>query len=99
MLAATKVKMSRSEKSQQEHIKHVTRKFLEVSGCSRAKPSAKKCTKKSVLHVQSCFFLLIRPTEFLAFTQNSHECALKLTDLWITSLLFDLYYSGSEKIW
>ena len=32
MLAATKVKMSGSEKkSQQEHIKHVTRKFLEVS--------------------------------------------------------------------
>ena len=36
MLAATKVKMSGSEKkkSQQEHIKHVTRKFLEVSRCS-----------------------------------------------------------------
>ena len=26
------------------------------------------------------------------FRQNSHECALKLTDLWITSLLFDLKY-------
>ena len=85
--------------SQQEHIKHVTRTFLEVSGCSRAKQRQRNVQKKSVLHVQSCFFLLIRPTEFLAFTQNSHECALKLTDLWITSLLFDLYYSGSEKIW
>ena len=26
------------------------------------------------------------------FPQKSHECALKLTDLWITSLLFDLNY-------
>ena len=38
MLATTKVKMSGSEnKRQQEHIKHVTRKFLELSCCSRAK--------------------------------------------------------------
>ena len=88
------------KKSQQEHIKHVTRKFLEVSGCSRAKQRQRNVQKKkSVLHEKSWFFLLIRPTEFLAFTQNSHECALKLTDLWITSLLFDLYYSVSEKIW
>ena len=26
------------------------------------------------------------------FPQKSHECALRLTDLWITSLLFDLNY-------
>ena len=26
------------------------------------------------------------------FPQKSHECALKLTDLWIKSLLFDLNY-------
>ena len=26
------------------------------------------------------------------FPQKSHECALKLTDLWNTSLLFDLNY-------
>ena len=26
------------------------------------------------------------------FPQKSHECALKLTDLWFTSLLFDLKY-------
>ena len=26
------------------------------------------------------------------FPQKSHECALKLTDLWITSLLFNLKY-------
>ena len=43
MLAATKVKMSGNEKiSEQEHVrqflhKRVTRKFLEVSLCSRAK--------------------------------------------------------------
>ena len=28
----------------------------------------------------------------LAFPQNSHECALTLTDLWNTKLLFDLSY-------
>ena len=28
----------------------------------------------------------------LAFPQKLHECALKLTDLWLTSLLFDLNY-------
>ena len=26
------------------------------------------------------------------FSQKSHECALKLTDLWIKSLLFELNY-------
>ena len=26
------------------------------------------------------------------FPEKSHECALKLTDLWITSVLFDLNY-------
>ena len=63
MLAATKVKMSGSEKiSEQEHVrqfvhKRVTRKFLEVSLCSRAKQrQCKEMNKKSVLHVQTCFF-------------------------------------------
>ena len=28
----------------------------------------------------------------LNFPQKSHECALKLNDLWIKSLLFDLNY-------
>ena len=38
MLAATKVKVSGSEKKgEQEHIKRVNRKFLEVSRRSRAK--------------------------------------------------------------
>ena len=32
------------------------------------------------------------------FLQKSHECALKLTDLWNTSLLFDLNYKF-ELIW
>ena len=51
MLAATKVKMSGSEKIS------VTRKFLEVSLCSRAKQrQCKEMNKKSVLHVQTCFF-------------------------------------------
>ena len=28
----------------------------------------------------------------LAWPHKSHECALKLTDLWVKSLLFDLNY-------
>ena len=36
-------------------IKRVTRKFLEVSRCSRAKQRQRN-VQKSVLHVQSCFF-------------------------------------------
>ena len=55
-----KVKMNDSEKKVNENtydnssIKLVTKKFLEVSRCSRAKPR-KEMRKKSVLHVQSCF--------------------------------------------
>ena len=36
-------------------IKHVTRKFLEVSRCGRAKQGQRN-VQKSVLHVQSCFY-------------------------------------------
>ena len=36
-------------------IKRVTKKFLEVSPCSRQN-NDKEIYKKSVLHVQSCFF-------------------------------------------
>ena len=61
MLAVTRVKMSDSEKRVNKNtsdilsIKRVTRKFLEVSRNSRAK-QGKEMYKKSVLHVQSCFF-------------------------------------------
>ena len=41
-------------------IKRVTKKFLEVSRCSRAKQKAKKCTKK-VCCTWKVAFLLIRP--------------------------------------
>ena len=41
-------------------IKRVTRKFLEVSRCSRAKKKAKKCTKKVCCTCKNVF-LLIRP--------------------------------------
>ena len=48
--------MSGSEKkSQQEHIKRVTRKFLEVSHCSRAKQRQRNVQKR-MLHVQLGFF-------------------------------------------
>ena len=61
VLAATRVKMSDSEKRVNKNtsdipsIKRVTREFLEVSRNSRAK-QRKEMNKKSVLHVQSCFF-------------------------------------------
>ena len=41
-------------------IKRVTKKFLEVSSCSRAKQWQRN-VQKSVLKVQSYFFLLISP--------------------------------------
>ena len=37
-------------------IKLVPKKFLEVSRCGSAKKNGKEKYKKSVLHVQSCFF-------------------------------------------
>ena len=53
--------MSGSEKKVDENaydissIKRVTKKFLEVLRCSRAKQRQRNI-QKSVLHVQSCFF-------------------------------------------
>ena len=61
MLLATRVKMSDSEKKVNKNtyntssIKRVTRKFLDVLRCSRAKQRQRN-VQKSVLHVQSCFF-------------------------------------------
>ena len=55
-------KKTKQKKSEQEHVRHsfikcVTWKFLEVSRRSRAKKTEKtEMYKKSVLHVQSCFF-------------------------------------------
>ena len=61
MLAATRVKMSDSEKKKvnkntydTSSIKRVTRKFLDVLRCSRAKQRQRN-VQKSVLHVQNCF--------------------------------------------
>ena len=57
--------MGGSEKNVNEHTydtfskKRVTKKFLEDSGCSRAKQRQRN-VQKGVLHVQS-WFLLIRP--------------------------------------
>ena len=61
MPEATRVKMSDSEKKVNKNTydisskKLVTRTFLEVSSCSRAKQRQRN-VQKSVLHVQSCFF-------------------------------------------
>ena len=58
-----KVKVSGSEKKANENTydisakKRVTKTFLKVSRCSRAKQRQRNVkTKKSALHVQSCFF-------------------------------------------
>ena len=76
MLAATKVKMSGSDKKVNNRttynissIKRVTRKFLEVSRCRRAKQRQRNVQKNSVLHLCSTckvVSLLIRPSVFLA---------------------------------
>ena len=56
-----KVKMGACEKKVDENtydissIKRVTKKFLEVSRCTRAKQGQRN-VQKSVLQVQSCFF-------------------------------------------
>ena len=61
MLAATKVKVSGSEKTGNKNtydissIKSVTRKFLGVLGCSRAKTTAKKCAKKCAAQAKLLF--------------------------------------------
>ena len=66
MLAATWVKMSDGGKKVNNNmddissIKRVTRKLLEVLRSGRAKQRQRN-VEQSVLHVQSCFFLLIRP--------------------------------------
>ena len=49
MLAATKVKMSGSEKSEQEHLQNFLHFHVVV-----VHNSGKEMYKKSVLHVQSC---------------------------------------------
>ena len=62
MLATTKVKMRGSKKKVNGNtfkissIKLVTRKFLQVSIVVVMQNNGKEMYKKSVLHVQSCFF-------------------------------------------
>ena len=69
MLAATKLKVSGSEKREQDHIQHFLHKTCnsEVSGSltlSSCKTIAKKCTKKCAAGAK--LLLLIRRTVFLA---------------------------------
>ena len=72
-----KVKMRGSEKRKVNKntydissIKRVTRKFLEVSRCGRAKQWQKKCSKK-VYCTCKVAFLLIRPIVFSPFSLPS----------------------------
>ena len=75
--AAMKVKMRGSEKRKVNKntydissIKRVTRKFLEVSRCGRARQWQKKCSKK-VYCTCKVAFLLIRPIVFSPFSLPS----------------------------
>ena len=62
-----KVKMSGSEKKVNENtydissIKRVTKKFLEVSRCSRAKQRQRNVQKKCAARAKLFFFFAIRP--------------------------------------
>ena len=82
MLAATKVKMSGSEKKSDQvtydisSIKRVSRKFLGVSRSSRAK-QRQRSVQKSVLDD----FWLIRPTDF--FWPFSLPSTLRITRFYI----------------
>ena len=82
-----KVKMSGSEKKVNEKtydissIKRVTKKFLEVSRCSRAKQRQRN-VQKSVLHVQSCFCLLDLLLFFTVF-QRCIPLPLSITRFYI----------------
>ena len=57
MLAATKVRMSgNAKKSEQEHIKRLTRKFLEVFRCSRREQRQRNVIKKCAARAKLFFF-------------------------------------------
>ena len=86
MRAGTKVKMRGSEKRKVNKntydissIKRITRKFLEVLRCGRAKQRQKKCTKK-VCCTCKVAFLLIRPIVFSPFSLPS---SLSITRLYV----------------
>ena len=51
------------QKSEHEHIRHFLHKTYNVVMLNQRQRNL----QKSVLHLQSCFFLLIGPTDFLAF--------------------------------
>ena len=60
MLAATKVRMSGSEKkSEQEHIKRLTRKSLEDSRCSRAEQRQWNVLRMCAARAKFFFFFFL----------------------------------------
>ena len=76
-----KVKMSGSEKKVNENtydissIKRVTKKFLEVSRCSRAKQRQRKIQKKCAARAK--LLLLIRPIAIFQLFPALHAFAAK----------------------
>ena len=93
MLAATRVKRATVKKKKKKKekrkrtrttfnssIKRVTRKFLEVSRCSRAKQRQRNVHKKCAAPVK-LLFLLIRP--ILVFSPFSLPSPLRITRFYI----------------
>ena len=77
------------KKNEQEHVRHflhewVTRKFLEVSHCSRAKQWQRN-EQKSVLHVQSCFFANYTYCCFFTFLVALHDFIFSFIESFIFS--------------
>ena len=77
MLAATKVKMSGSQKNEQEHVRYFLHKACnqEVSRCSRAKQRQTLQMYKKVCCTCKVAFLLIRP--IVVFSPFSFPLLLK----------------------
>ena len=90
MLAATMVKLSGSEKKVNRNtynissIKRVTRKFLEVSRCSRAKQRQRNVQKKCAAHAKF-FFRLIRPNDACFCGYDEFDCSNCIVEVIITT--------------
>ena len=64
------------KKSEQGHIKSVTRKFLEVSRCSCAKQRKRNVLKKCATRAKLFFLLLIRTIDFFGCLRWRRRLAL-----------------------
>ena len=83
MLAATKVKMSGSQKNEQEHVRYFLRKTRnqEVSRCSRVKQRQTNVSKKCAARAKLLFCQLDRP--IVVFSPFSFPLPFRITRLYI----------------